>query len=163
MSTTLWVHGNAAQVQHPTELTDIAYMGHGLTATIADHKSGWIHIPIPSPAIESVPRLTQVIGNFFITDGHMDELSIYDGGNRIHHESGLDGDSYLHINLASPHDVSEGIGLSLHFEYSGDPSIDNLPQTITITSAAGVYDFKIDATKSPFPTAAENQQIGLNP
>jgi hypothetical protein len=163
MSTTLWVHGNAAQVQYPTELTDIAYTGHGLTATIAAHKSGWIHIPIPSPEIESVPRLTEVIGNFSISDGHMDELSIYDGGNRIHHESGLDGDSYLHIQLTSPHDVSEGIGLSLHFEYGGDPSIDNLAQTITITSAAGVYDFKIVATKSANPPAAAKQQIGLNP
>jgi hypothetical protein len=146
VSTTLWVHGNAAQVQHPTELTDIVYMGHGLSATIKAHTSGWIHIPIPSPAIELVPRLVEVIGNFSISDGHMDELSIYDGGNRIHHESGLDGNSFLRIHLAAPHDVSEGIGLSLHFEYGGDPSIDNLPQTIAITSAAGVYDFKVVLT-----------------
>jgi hypothetical protein len=163
MTTTLWTHGNAAQVQQPTELTDVAYTGKGLKATIKAGKNAWIHIPIPSPDTNLVPRLTNIYLDFFITDGRLDELSVYDGATRIHHETDTYLTDYVDIELGSPHDVKEGIGLSVHFVYGGDPSIDNLPQTIELWSAAGVYNYKIVATKSANPSPIDNEPIKSKP
>jgi hypothetical protein len=145
--TTLGVHGNAAQIQHPTTLSDVVYSGLGLTATLKAGTSGWIHLPFPSPDIELVPRLTSLVLNFSLSLGYIDELSIYDGDQRIHHENNVNSGGYLILHLSTPLDVTQGLSLSFFVDYKGDKEFSDIPAHLVVSSLTAAYDYKIVATK----------------
>ena len=164
MTTTLLVHGNAAQVQQPTEFASVQYTGPGLQVVLKAGQTGWVHIPLPSPDVDGVLRLVSVWYNVQTDDAHIDELDIYDGSTRVYHENkSVTGEQSFGVTLSSAHDVEYGISLSLRITYPGDSSISNIPQTVVVNSASAEYDYKIVATQGANPPATGKAPIKTKP
>jgi hypothetical protein len=137
---TLWVHGNAAQIQAPSGVTAISYGGPGLTGTFALDGSAWVHIPLPTPTILSSEQaeLVAVHVQLELGDATIDNVVIYDGPNAIFSSHGLS----TVYTLPSPKKISYGVGISLHVLLQHGPDDNNpKPQAVVINAAGGEYSY----------------------
>ncbi|HEY5231611.1 MAG TPA: DUF6623 family protein [Galbitalea sp.] len=164
MADAFWVHGNAAQVQLPTDLVNIAVTGPGLTASAAASKFGWIHIPLPTPTV--IDDVRAVITAFHLDavfsnpNASIDQLVLYDGQTQVYSSTNSygDGSLVLTVNLPTPHSVSSGIGLSIHFGFlwgvkGTTPPADDFV-SITIRAAGADYTYQAPLEKAAIPGLA---------
>jgi hypothetical protein len=123
-----WVHGTALAVENPENLTRASYFGWGAEMHFVPGKSGWFHMPLPTPVIVGDVRTkVQKLFLMFKTDaGEIRNVHIWDGPNRIQtfdglhltgdHWNGLD--AVNTFNLSTPHSVIWGMGISFFVQAS---------------------------------------------
>jgi hypothetical protein len=141
MTNTLWVHGNAAQVQLPTQLSNVAYTGPGLQFSITSDQAAWVHIPLPTldTLDDAGLQLVAVHINQDETSVIVNEIAVYDGATQVHHETNVSYDGAFSVAI-SPHSVSSGVGVSLHFYFPRNLAASE-PQTATVVLHAGGADY----------------------
>ena len=143
-----WVHGNALTVESPQNLDRVGHYGWGADLLIKPGRASWFHIALPTPVIVGDVRAQlQRVFVLFKSDrgaGEIRNVHVYDGSakpqefNGLHlsgeHRLGLD--SSNRFNLASPHIVTWGIGVSFYFQAS--IGIDSaIPSARLIVASAG--------------------------
>lgn len=119
-----WTHGNGLTVESPENFGRVGHFGWGADMDITHGKASWMHIALPTPVIVADTRLELVrcflmfrAENCFIRAVH-----VYDGSGKLQefenleyegeHRLGLDNRNTF--NLAQPHSVAWGIGISLN-------------------------------------------------
>jgi hypothetical protein len=161
MADAFWVHGNAAQVQLPTDLVKFAVTGPGFTVSAAASKFGWIHIPLPTPTV--IDDVRAVLTAFHLDavfdnpNASIDQLVVYDGNTQVYSSTNPYGDGalVLTVTLPTPHSVSSGIGLSIHFGFlwgvkGTTPPADDFV-SITIRAAGADYTYQAPFEKANNP------------
>lgn len=141
-----WTHGTALNVETPQNLDRVGYFGWGADMAVKPGKGSWFHIPLPTPVIVSEGR-TQISTLFLLFDavsGSIRNVHIYDGSSQVQqfndlllegeHRLGLDAANTF--NLAAPHTVIFGIGIT--FFFIADIGFDSsIPPARLIIGAAG--------------------------
>jgi hypothetical protein len=144
-----WVHGTALTVEQPENLNRVGHFGWGADMGIVPGKSSWFHVPLPTPVILNGSRssLLRVFLLFETEQGSIRNVHVYDGSGKVQefnnlflsgeHRINLDGENTF--NLAQPHSVAWGIGVSFFFvaEIGFDSSIP--PPRLILGSAGGDY------------------------
>jgi hypothetical protein len=141
-----WVHGNALTVETPEHLARVGHFGWGADMAIQPGKDSWFHIPLPTPVIVNDVRTTlhRVFLLFDSVSGSIRNVHVYDGSAKVQEFNGLflEGEHRLALdgqntfNLASPHTVAWGIGISFYF--IADIGFDSaIPPARLILGAAG--------------------------
>ena len=109
-------------------------------------KSSWFHIALPTPVIVGDVR-SQLQKVFLLFDGQggqIHEVHVYDGSSKVQEFKGLNlsGEHRLSLdgantfNLATPHTVIWGIGIT--FSFTADIGFDSsIPPSRLILGAAG--------------------------
>jgi hypothetical protein len=141
-----WVHGNALTVESPENLARVGHFGWGADMAIQPGKGSWFHIPLPTPVIVNDVRtkLQRVFLLFDAVSGSIRNVHVYDGSSKLQefnnllfegeHRLALDGQNTF--NLATPHTVAWGIGIS--FFFIADIGFDtSIPPARLILGAAG--------------------------
>jgi hypothetical protein len=142
-----WVHGNALTVESPENVVRMGHFGWGADLLVQSARASWFHIPLPTPVIVGDRRTTvQKLFLLFKTGpgGRIRNVHIYDGSSQVQqfnyvdvqgeHRLGLDGQNTF--NLAHPHTVLWGMGISLYFDTA--IGIDSpAPPAQLIVAAAG--------------------------
>ncbi len=142
----MWMHGTALAVESPEHLASNGRFGWGGDLQVQPGQSTWMHIQVPTPVLVGgvQARLLRAFFLFETFGGRFDELHVFDGGSKVHEFKGLNlsgkhragVDSANRFDLATPHTVFFGVGLSAHFTAS--IGIDSpIPPTRVIVSAAG--------------------------
>jgi hypothetical protein len=146
-----WVQGNALTVESPENLARVGHFGWGADMLVRPGKSSWFHIPLPTPVIVGDAR-TQLHRVFllFKTDPHTGSIRnvhVYDGSSKPQefndlflegeHRTQLDGMNTF--NLATPHTVAFGIGISFFFVASISLDSPVSPAQLIVASAGGDY------------------------
>ena len=124
----MWMHGTALAVESPEHLASNGRFGWGGDLQVQPGQSTWMHIQVPTPVLVGgvQARLLRASFLFETFGGRFDELHVFDAGV----------DSANRFDLATPHTVFFGVGLSAHFTAS--IGIDSpIPPTRVIVSAAG--------------------------
>jgi hypothetical protein len=144
-----WVHGNALTVENPENLNRVGHFGWGADMQVKPGKSSWFHIALPTPVIVSDSRsnLIRVFLMFESEQGSIRNVHVYDGSFKVQEfndllitgEHRLSLDSVNTFNLANPHTVILGIGVSLL--YIADIGFDSTipPSRLILASAGGDY------------------------
>ncbi len=121
----IWTHGNALTIETTDNLANATRFGWGTDITMKPGKGSWFHIPLASPVIANGVRtnLQRVFVLFKSEGGSITHVHLYDGAAKFQefngislqgdHRNGLDGANT--IELAAPHSVLFGIGISFHF------------------------------------------------
>ena len=144
-----WVHGNALTVENPENLKRIGHYGWGADMQIAPGKESWFHVPLPTPVIpmNTQSSLVRVFLMFEAEQGSIRNVHIYDGPAKVqefndlhlrgNHMSAPDGVNTF--NLANPHGMVFGIGIS--FLFIADIGFDSPipPSRLVVASAGGDY------------------------
>lgn len=141
-----WVHGNALVVESPENLNRVGHFGWGADMEIRYGKSSWFHIALPTPVIVDDNRTTlhRIFLMFKSEFGSIRNVHIYDGSAKVQEFNDLLGtgehrtslDTFNTFNLATPHTVVFGIGVS--FNYVADIGFDtNIPPNRLIVASAG--------------------------
>lgn len=152
MADAFWVHGNAAQLQLPSDLKSPAVTNGGFTVKVSPAKSGWIHMPLPTPTVVDDIRaeLTAIHLNFSIDNpnAYIQQVVVYDGGASVATlpDAPYGGESALTLGLPAAHSVKSGIGLSIEYEFLWDTKEFGKPPTnefatLTIHSAGADYKY----------------------
>ncbi|MGE5444418.1 MAG: DUF6623 family protein [Ignavibacteriales bacterium] len=120
-----WVHGNALTVESPENLARVGHYGWGADMLVQPGKGSWFHIALPTPVITGDIRtkLYRVFLLFRGDSGSIRNVHVYDGSSKIQefndlmfegeHRLVLDGQNTF--NLATPHTVAWGVGISFFF------------------------------------------------
>lgn len=144
-----WVHGNALTVESPENLNRVGHFGWGADMSVKPGKESWFHIALPTPVIVSDVRsnLIRVFLMFESELGSIRNVHVYDGSFKIQefndlmsegeHRLGLDGMNTF--NLAQPHSVAFGIGVSFFFIASIGFDSAIPPSRLILASAGGDY------------------------
>jgi len=144
-----WVHGNALTVESPENLDRNGHFGWGADMQVKPGKSSWFHIPLPTPVILSDARsnLIRVFLMFKSEQGSIRNVHVYDGSSKVQEfndllitgEHRINLDSVNTFNLANPHSVIYGIGVT--FFYVADIGFDSAipPSRLILASAGGDY------------------------
>jgi hypothetical protein len=144
-----WVHGNALTVENPENLNRIGHFGWGADMSVKPGKASWFHVALPTPVIVSDVRssLIRVFLMFESEQGSIRNVHVYDGSFKIQefnglmsegeHRLGLDGMNTF--NLAHPHSVAFGIGVSFFFIASIGFDSTIPPSRLILASAGGDY------------------------
>jgi hypothetical protein len=125
-----WVHGNALTVESPQSLSRVGHFGWGADMLIKPGQASWFHIPLPTPVIVGDVRAAlQRVFLLFKSEpgvGEIRNVHVYDGSSKPQefndlrlsgeHRLGLDGEN--RFDLASPHTVVWGVGISFFFQAS---------------------------------------------
>jgi hypothetical protein len=144
-----WVHGNALTVESPENLNRVGHFGWGADMSVKPGQASWFHIALPTPVIVSDVRssLIRVFLLFESEQGSIRNVHVYDGSFKIQelndllsegeHRLGLDGLNTF--DLAQPHSVAFGIGVSFFFiaNIGFDSAIP--PSRLIVASAGGDY------------------------
>jgi hypothetical protein len=144
-----WVHGNALTVESPENLNRVGHFGWGADMSVKPGQGSWFHIALPTPVIVSDVRssLIRVFLLFESEQGSIRNVHVYDGSFKIQefndllsegeHRLGLD--DMNTFNLAQPHSVAFGIGVSFFFiaNIGFDSAIP--PSRLIVASAGGDY------------------------
>ncbi|EON69767.1 hypothetical protein W97_09030 [Coniosporium apollinis CBS 100218] len=141
-----WTHGNALTVESPENLNRVGHQGWGADMSVKAGKSSWFHIALPTPVIVDDVRtkLTKVFLLFSGEGGQIREVHVYDGSSKVQefkqlflsgeHRLALDGANTF--NLATPHTVVWGIGIT--FSFTASIGFDSqIPPSRLILAAAG--------------------------
>jgi hypothetical protein len=144
-----WVHGNALTVENPENLNRVGHFGWGADMSVKPGKASWFHVALPTPVIVSDVRsnLIRVFLMFQSEQGSIRSVHVYDGSFKIQefnglmnegeHRLGLDGMNTF--NLARPHSVAFGIGVSFFFIASIGFDSAIPPSRLILASAGGDY------------------------
>ncbi len=141
-----WIHGNALTVEQPENLSRVGHFGWGADMAIVAGKSSWFHVPLPTPVILNGSRasLLRVFLMFETEQGSIRNVHVYDGSSKVQEFNGLllKGEHRINLdaentfNLAQPHSVAYGIGVS--FFFVADIGFDsNIPPPRLILGSAG--------------------------
>jgi hypothetical protein len=144
-----WVHGNALTVESPENLARVGHFGWGADMQIKPGKASWFHIPLPTPVIVGDKRTNaQRVFLLFRSDsGSIRNVHVYDGSSKVQefnglvlggeHRLALDGQNTF--NLAHPHNVAWGMGISFFFvaDIGFDTTIP--PSRLILGSAGGDF------------------------
>jgi hypothetical protein len=145
-----WVHGNAIAVENPENLSRLGHFGWGGDMQVQPGKSSWFHVALPTPVIVNGARssLVRVFLMFESEQGSIRNVHVYDGSSKVQefnnlmlsgeHRTALDGANTF--NLAAPHSVAFGIGIS--FLFIADIGFDSAipPSRLILASAGGDYN-----------------------
>jgi len=146
-----WVHGNALTVESPENLTQVGHYGWGVDLLIKPGRASWFHIPLPTPVIVGDVRVQlQRVFVLFKSDpdaGEIRNLHVYDGSakpaefNDLHlsgeHRLGLDCSNWF--ELAEPHPVQWGIGITFFYQASIGFESQKPPARLIVASAGADY------------------------
>jgi uncharacterized protein DUF6623 len=144
-----WVHGNALTVENSENLNRVGHFGWGADMAVKPGKGSWFHIALPTPVILSNVRssLIRVFLMFESEQGSIRNVHVYDGSFKVHefndlliegeHRLALDGMNTF--NLANPHSVAFGIGVSFFFIASIGFDSAIPPSRLILASAGGDY------------------------
>ncbi len=120
-----WTHGNALTIETADNLVSATRFGWGTDVVMKPGQASWFHVPLASPVIADGvrTRLQRVFVLFKSEGGSITNVHLYDGVAKFaafdgiafqgDHRNGLDGSNTL--ELASPHSVLFGIGISFRF------------------------------------------------
>ena len=141
-----WAHGSGLTVESPENLARIGHFGWGADMSIKPGKGSWFHISVPTPVIVNDVRthLQRVFLLFDAQGGSIRNVHVYDGSSKVQefnnllfegeHRTGLDAQNTF--NLATPHTVIFGIGIS--FFFIADIGIDSaIPPSRLILGTTG--------------------------
>jgi len=148
-----WVHGNTLTVESPENLARVGHFGWGVDMETISFKETWIHIPLPTPVIVADRRtnLLRVFLLFSSDGGRIKNVHVYDGSSIIQefNDLFLEGEHLgaLNIqntfNLAHPHTVVWGVGIS--FFYAGGGGFEGGHGGHLIVGAAGGDFFHLNS------------------
>ena len=153
--TAMWMHGNAVVVEHPENLFALDRKGWGPEFKLQRGTSSWFHITIPTPLIIENQR-SQLVRVFlcFNTpegDGHISEMHLYDGSDRIHAFDNLflvgDRRAFLMSGqntfaLPNPRLLNWGLGISFLYQAAPRSEVSCPPSFLSIAGAGG--DFVVE-------------------
>jgi hypothetical protein len=120
-----WTHGNALTIETLESLASATRFGWGTDIIMRPGAASWFHVPLASPVISDGVRtsLQRAFVLFKSEGGSITNVHLYDGASKFKsfdglslqgdHRNGLDGSNTL--ELASPHSVLFGIGISFRF------------------------------------------------
>lgn len=140
----VWTHGNALTIENPENLSSAMRFGWGTDVTMQAGKGSWFHIPLASPVIVGGTRsqLQRVFIMFKNESGSINNIHVYDGVGKFSefnglslrgdHRSRLDGSNTLELPQA--HSVSQGIGISFHFQADSRATA-----TLSVSAAGGDF------------------------
>lgn len=147
-----WIHGNALVVQNEasSNLVSIDHSGWGVDMMVKPRSASWFHIPIPTPVVigDTRAKLIRVFITFYSDPGgRIESVHVFDGFNKIHQFDGLisEGDNRNELNssntftLPTPHDVTQGIGISFSFVTATPFDTPNFHFRLQVVSAGGDY------------------------
>jgi hypothetical protein len=85
--TAMWVHGNTIVAEHPEHILALDYRGWGPEFQLERETKSWFHLAVPTPLILANQR-TQLVRIFLYfntpeRDGHISEIHVYDGSDRV--------------------------------------------------------------------------------
>ena len=144
MTNTLWVHGNAAQVQLPTVFASYQYTTGGLYVAANVDEFDWLHIPLLAPMFtnDSQPRLLAVRARLHIQEGGIDQVSVSDGEAIVFQKSVDVIGGNVDFVMPSPHVVETGVALSIHIGHHAHGFEDGrTPMPFTLAAVGADYDF----------------------
>lgn len=139
-----WTHGNALTIETTDSIASATRFGWGTDVTMKPGQASWFHIPLASPVISNGVRtkLQRAFVLFKSEGGTITNVHLYDGVSKFKvfdgtalegdHRSGLDGSNTL--ELASPHTVLFGIGISFRFAASPRSAA-----TLSVATAGGDF------------------------
>ena len=139
-----WTHGNALTIENTENLASATRFGWGTDITMKPGQASWFHIPLASPVIAGGGRtsLQRVFVLFKSEGGSITNVHLYDGAAKFKsfdglafqgdHRNAIDGANAL--ELATPHTVAFGIGISFHFAAAPRSSA-----TLSVATAGGDF------------------------
>jgi hypothetical protein len=138
-----WTHGNALTIESMDSLAGANLVGWGTDVIMKPGQASWFHIPLAAPVISNGVRtsLQRVFVLFKSEGGAITNIHLYDGVAKFKefnvslqgdHRGGLDGANTL--ELASPHSVLFGIGIS--FRFAAEP---RSSATLSVATAGGDF------------------------
>ena len=147
--TAMWIHGNAVVGEHPENLLALDRRGWGTECQLQRGTKSWFHLAIPTPVIINDQRLQLVRAFLFFNtpqeDGHISEVHVYDGSNRLEvfENLSLVGDcrtfvsGYNTFALPNPPLLYGGLGCSFLYHAFIRPDEPLRPSYLLIAAAGG--------------------------
>jgi hypothetical protein len=129
-----WIHGNAALIEHPTQVESQRYFGFYNRVIGKPNTTNWIHFALPTPVIENGVR--RVMDRFMLraetgAQVTLRDVHIRDGFTVVALLNGVNRSGSLlfeKFGVASMPPVNWGISVSLGFDFrtgtSGDRRVD---------------------------------------
>jgi peptidoglycan hydrolase-like protein with peptidoglycan-binding domain len=138
-----WIHGNAALIEHPTQIESQRYFGFFNRIIGNPDTTNWIHFALPTPVIEDGRRL--VMDRFMLrgTTGRsaiLRDVHIRDGERVVALLNGVNRSGSLpfeRFGVASMPAVQWGISVSLGFDFRSGSAAD---RRVDLISAG--FDYK---------------------
>jgi hypothetical protein len=166
--TAMWVHGNTIVTEHPEHILALDYRGWGPEFQLKRGTQSWFHLAIPTPLILENQR-AQLVRIFlcFNTpegDGHISEVHVYDGADRVQvfEHLFLAGDRRASLMneqntfaLPNPRLLYRGLGLS--FLYQASLCTEELCPASYLSLAAAGAEFIVEQ-QSQLHEAPAHQQ-----
>ena len=165
--TAMWVHGNAIIAEHPEHILALDYRGWGPEFQLKHGTQSWFHLAVPTPLILANQR-AQLVRIFLCfntpeRDGHISEVHVYDGADRVQvfENLFLVGDCRTSLMsglntfpLPSPRLLYRGLGLSFLYQ-AASCAREPCPPSYLSIAAAGA-DFLVE---EPLPETQTQQQV----
>ena len=165
--TAIWTHGNAVVAEHPEHLLALDYRGWGPEFQVERGTTSWFHVAIPTPLILANQR-AQLVRIFLCfntpeRDGHISEVHVYDGADRVQvfENLFLVGDCRTSLMsglntfpLPSPRLLYRGLGLSFLYQ-AASCAREPCPPSYLSIAAAGA-DFLVE---EPLSETQTQQQV----
>jgi hypothetical protein len=145
-----WVHGNALTVENPENLDRVGHFGWGADMVMKNGKSSWFHVALPTPVIVSDAR-SKLIRVFLMYEteggGSILNVHVYDGSFKVQEFNNLriggkrrlSLDSGNTFDLANPHTVIFGIGVSFLYRAAFAATVTIPPSRLILAAAGGDY------------------------
>jgi len=125
ISQAMWCHGHSIQPEDP----GLTVGRIGWAGQIRHPGSqGWYHLAVPTPVIVTDIRLridSALIQFSSGSQGHIQAIHVYDGGNRIAHEDNvsLSGTDQLHkLEVTGRPQIFWAVGISIFMTLGADPA-----------------------------------------
>jgi hypothetical protein len=173
MTDEVWIHGNAAQIEVPNNLTNASPTQAGFVVTAAGESAGRIHLPFPTPTVKDGIRARVTAIHFVAADvfGFVSGFELYDGTTLVaSFPTPQDKPSFkfdLTLTLPSPHPVKEALNFAVFYQWNGELDKYGKPiaadsSSLTIYAAGAEYDYPPplgDATPIKNPPSGAGAQI----
>ncbi len=127
----VWVHGNAFQVENPGALAETQRKGWGTSFKGNSGASTWVHVSIPTPVVHENehPRLERVSLLYKLEGAEIWNVHVYDGAKRIKlvNSLHLSGDFSRRVvsdentwRLEPPAALTSGLGISVNLQFAAN-------------------------------------------
>lgn len=139
-----WIHGNAALIEHPTNVESQRYYGFFNRVIGKPGTTNWIHFALPTPVIEDGSRL--ILDRFMLravmgSSAILRDVHIRDGERivALHNGVNLTGtQSFAKFGVASMPSVLWGLSVSLGYTFNAGTAND---RRVDLISAG--FDYKV--------------------